>query len=89
MKFARTISYQPSGCKNVDPRFRSALRALAKNVRVGFGANPLIVAFRETKVLPSACASVDRPISLYDRQISFYDRTHTFPQPFRFPLNSC
>jgi len=31
---------------------------LAKNVRVGFVANPLILAFRGTKVLPSACASV-------------------------------
>lgn len=31
---------------------------VSKNARVGFVANPLIVAFRETKVLPSACASV-------------------------------
>ena len=37
---------------------RSAFSALAKNVRVGLVANPLIVASRGTKVLPSACALV-------------------------------
>jgi len=30
---------------------------VSKNVRVGFAVNPLIVAFRETKVLPSASES--------------------------------
>src|SRR5688572_2545422 len=32
--------------------------ALARNARVGSVANPVIVAFRETKVLPSACNEV-------------------------------
>lgn len=36
---------------------RSLLRALAKDVRVGFAANPTIVAFRETEVQTARISS--------------------------------
>lgn len=34
---------------------------VSKSVLVGFAANPLIVAFRGMKVLPSVCESVPSP----------------------------
>jgi hypothetical protein len=55
------------------------LLALAKNVRVGFVANPLIVAFRGTKVLPYACASV--------RALAGYRAMVEYPRPSRDSVN--
>ncbi len=57
---------------------RSALSASAKDVHVGFAASQLIVVFRETKVLPSACASV-RALAGSPAPVETYTSIPRFP----------